>query len=60
MESIFQTAIAVAFAGFVIGLAGKAIAVKQRDIQKGEVFGRITVFSLVLLLLLAVFYQFIP
>ena len=60
MESLFQSAIAASFVGFVVGLAGKALAVKQGDLKKSEIFSRITVFSLVLMLLLAVAYQFIP
>jgi len=60
MENIFQSAIAAAFIGFVVGLAGRALAVKQGDLKKSEIFSRITVFSLVFLLLLAVASQFIP
>ena len=60
MESMFQSAIAAAFIGFVVGLAGKALAVKQGNLKKSEIFSRITVFSLVFMLLLAVAYQFIP
>ena len=34
MESILIIMVGVAFAGFVIGLAGKSVAVKKKSIKK--------------------------
>lgn len=59
MDDIFIIAIGVAFAGFVIGLAGKAISVKKNSPERNEFFNRFTGLCLILLFLLVIFYQFI-
>lgn len=54
MGSIIETALIVALIGGLIGVGGKVLADKQGDFQKGVLFGRIAVFSIVLLLLLGI------
>ena len=60
MESIFQSAIAAAFIGIIVCLTGRTLAVKQCGLKTTVIFNRVTVFSLVFLVLLAVASQFIP
>ena len=59
MEQMFLVAIGVSFVGFIGGLAGKAVAVKRKSRKQSELFGRITTFSLILMFILVIFYQFI-
>ena len=59
MKELFLTAILVSLAGFIIGLAGKAWAVKQKSLQKNQFFSRVSILFLILMFLLVIFYQFI-
>ncbi len=59
METIFETAITIALIGFVVGLAGKVKYAKQNAPQTNELFGRLTIFSFVLIILLVIAYLFI-
>jgi hypothetical protein len=51
--------IGCAFLLFIVGLAGKSSAVNKKSMKKSEFFQRLTVFSLILMLLCAVVYAFI-
>lgn len=59
MESIFITAIFVSLAGFIIGLAGKAYAVKKKSLKNNQFFSRVSILFLILMFILVIFYQFI-
>ncbi|MCD4698688.1 MAG: hypothetical protein K8S16_20855 [Bacteroidales bacterium] len=59
MENLFIVAIGIAFLGFIVGLAGKAISVKKKLPDKNEFFNRFTGLFLILLFVLVIFYQFI-
>jgi hypothetical protein len=59
MESLIKLMIGVSLAGFAIGLAGKAVAVKKNSPSKSEFYSRISIFFLILMFLLIIVYQFI-
>jgi hypothetical protein len=59
MEKIILGLIAIAFLGFIFGLAGKSRSVKKKSIERNEFYQRLTVFSLILMLLCAIIYSFI-
>jgi heme A synthase len=44
---------------FIVGLAGKIITLKQKSMKSIEFFHRMTVFSLILILLCALIYALI-
>lgn len=51
--------IAFSFLLFIVGLSGKSRAVKRKSMAKSEVYQRITMFSLILMLLSAIVYSLI-
>lgn len=59
MDIILLSLIVLGFAGFIIGLAGKSQAVKSKSFRRNEFYQRITIVSLVLMLISAVIYSFI-
>lgn len=59
MEKVLLGLIGFAFLLFIIGLAGKSRAVKKKSIKKSEFYSRVTVFSLILMLLSAIVYSII-
>ena len=59
MRSIFLIAIVVSLVGFIVGLAGKAVAVKKNSRRKNEFYSRLSVLFIILMFILLIFYQFI-
>ena len=59
MEQLLLVMIGISVIGFIIGLAGKASAVKKSSPGKSEIYTRITTFSLILMFILVILYQFI-
>jgi hypothetical protein len=59
MENTILGLIAFAFLLFILGLAGKSRAVKQKSLIKSIFYQRVTVFSIILLLISAVVYSII-
>jgi hypothetical protein len=51
--------IAFSFLLFIVGLSGKSRAVKRKSMAKSEVYQRVTMFSLILMLLSAIVYSLI-
>ena len=59
MENVLLGLVAFAFLLFILALAGKSRAVKQKSLIKSEFYQRVTVFSIVLMLLSAIAYSII-
>jgi hypothetical protein len=59
MDKALLGLIGFAFLLFIVGLAGKSRAVKKKSITKSEFYSRVTVFSLILMLLCAIVYSVI-
>jgi hypothetical protein len=59
MEKVLLGLIAFGFALFIIGLAGKSRAVHKKSLQKSEIYQRVTVFAIILMLLSAFIYSII-
>ncbi len=57
MEALLMTSIYISFAGFILGLAGKAWAVNRKSQRKSDFFSRVTVLFLILMFLLVVFHR---
>lgn len=57
MERILIILVGIAFAGFIIGLAGKSVAVKKKSIKKGEFYKILTIISLILMFVFAILYR---
>ena len=56
-DTILIILVAISFAGFVFGLALKAIAVNKKLVRMGEISGTITAISLVLMFLFAILWK---
>ncbi len=56
-DTILIILVSISFAGFVFGLAGKAIAVNKKLVRMGEVSSTITAISLVLMFLFAILWK---
>ena len=59
MDSILIILIGIAFAGFIIGLVGKSVAVKKKSIIKSELYKNVTIVSLILMFVFAIVYRII-
>jgi hypothetical protein len=59
LENALLGLVAFAFLLFIIGLAGKSKAVKKKSMAKSDFYQRVTVFSLILMLLSAIVYSLI-
>jgi hypothetical protein len=59
MENALLGLITFGFLLFIVGLAGKSRAVRRKSIAKSEIYQRITVFAIVLMLLSAFVYSVI-
>jgi hypothetical protein len=58
METLFLSAIYVSAGGFIVGLAGKAIATSRKSPKLNEIFSRLTILFLILMFLLLIVYKF--
>jgi hypothetical protein len=59
MEVILLVLVAISFVGFLAGLAGKSRAVNKKSFRKNELYQRITIVSLVIMLTAAVIYSIV-
>jgi hypothetical protein len=59
LENILLGLVAFSFLLFIVGLAGKSQAINKKLILKSELYQRVTVFSLILMLLSAIVYSLI-
>jgi len=59
LENLLLGLIGFAFFLFILGLAGKSRAVRRKSMAKSEVYQRVTMFSLILMLLSAIVYSLI-
>jgi len=57
LDTVLIVLVGISFAGFVIGLAGKARAVNRKSVKLGEFYGRVTAVSLVLMFLFAILWK---
>jgi hypothetical protein len=59
MEKVLLGLIAFAFFLFILGLAGKSRAIHKKSLEKSEIYQRVTVFAIILMLLSAFIYSII-
>ncbi len=57
LDTILIVLVGISFAGFVIGLAGKARAVSKKSVKMAEIFGKVTAISLVMMFLFAILWK---
>ena len=59
MQTLLIILIGLSFAGFIIGLAGKSVAVKKKSLKKSEFYNWITILFLILMFAFAITYSFV-
>ena len=59
MDFLILILIGLSFAGFIVGLAGKSVAVKQKSRKKSEIYNRITILFLILMFAFAITFSFV-
>lgn len=57
MESVFLILTGISFLGFIAGLAGKSRAINKSSIKKSDFYQKLTVVSLILMILCAIIYS---
>ncbi len=59
MKTVMLVLIGLSFLGFIVGLAGKSVAVKKKTLKKSEIYNRITILFLILMFAFAITYSFV-
>jgi len=59
MSTFLLVLTGISFVGFIVGLAGKAAAVKKKSLKKSEIYNRLTVLFLILMFVFVITYQFV-
>jgi hypothetical protein len=59
MEKILIVFIGMSLAGFITGLGGKAHSLNTKSLKMNVLFSRLSMFSLILMFLLLIVYQFV-
>jgi len=57
LDTVLIVLVGISFAGFVLGLAGKARAVNRKSVRLESIYSRITAISLVLMFLFAILWK---
>ncbi|MCD4683488.1 MAG: hypothetical protein K8R86_09425 [Bacteroidales bacterium] len=59
MDTFLLVFVGLSFLGFIVGLAGKSVAVKKKSLKKSEFYNRITILFLTLMFAFAITYSFV-
>ena len=59
MDTFLLVFVRLSFLGFIVGLAGKSVAVKKKSLKKSEFYNRITILFLTLMFAFAITYSFV-